>query len=139
MPRFFFHFMSQDDVSRDDIGTEFPSLEAAYLDGCQSALEMSIDKLRARDDPTNDSVEITDESGHLLMNIPFQEVLRPRQKFGIQTNRRASDGIIQACQRQMQRSHTLRSELRAEYEKTQSTFQSILTKLQTLKAKQWPA
>ncbi len=80
MPRFFFHFTSQNDVSRDEVGTVFPSLEAAYLDSCQSALEMSIDKLRAREDPINDSVEIADESGRRLMNIPFAEVLRPSQK-----------------------------------------------------------
>lgn len=139
MPRFFFHFTSQDDVSRDEVGTVFPSLEAAYLDGCQSVLEMSIDKLRARDDPTNDSVEITDEVGRVLLNIPFSEVLRPRQKLGIQANRRATDGVIQACERQILRSHALRSELRAEYEKTQSMFQSIRTKLEILKAGHWPA
>jgi hypothetical protein len=139
MPRFFFHFRSQDDVSRDEVGTVFPSLEAAYLDGCQSALEMSIDKLRARDDPTNDSVEITDESGRRLMNIPFSEVLRPRQKPGIQANRGATEGAIQACERQIRRTHTLRSELLAEYEKTQSTFRSIRTKLDVLKTVRWPA
>src|ERR1700757_2566168 len=111
MPRFFFHFTSQDAVSRDEVGTVFPSLEAAYLDVCQSALEMSIDKLRVRDDPANDSVEITDESGRLLMDIPFSEVLRPHQKAGVQANRRATDGIIQACERQLQRNNTLRSEL----------------------------
>lgn len=135
MPRFFFHFTSQDDVIRDEIGTVFPSLEAAYLDGCQSALEMSIDKLRIRDDPTNDSVEITDESGRVLLSIPFLEVLRPRQKVGLQVNRRATNGAIEACLHQMRRHHTLRSELQAEYEKTRSTFQSIRTKLEILTAR----
>src|ERR1700758_400689 len=110
MPRFFFHFTSQNDVSRDEVGTVFPSLEAAYLDSCQSALEMSIDKLRAREDPINDSVEIADESGRHLMNIPFSEVLRPSQKTGLRANRRATDDIIEACERQIVRSNTLRSE-----------------------------
>jgi hypothetical protein len=139
MPRFFFHFMSQDDVSVDEVGTVFPSLEAAYLDGCQSALEISIDKLRARDDPTNDSVEIADESGRVLMNIPFSEVLRPRQKASIQTHRHATDDALQTCERQMLRNRKLRSELLAEYEKTQSTFESIRAKLEILKAGHWPA
>ena len=138
MPRFFFHFTSQGDVSRDEVGTVFPSLEDAYLDGCQSALEMSIDKLRARDDPTNDSVEIADESGRLLMNIPFSEVLRPQQKAGIQANRGATDGVIQACERQMLRSITLRSELQAEFEKTRSALDSIHAKLAILKGGRWP-
>jgi hypothetical protein len=136
MPRFFFHFTSQGDVSRDEVGTVFPSLEAAYLDGCQSALEMSIDKLRVRDDPTNDSVDIADESGRLLMNIPFSEVLRPQQKPGM--NHRATDGIIQACERQVLRSNMLRSELQAEFEKAQSAFYSIHAKLAILKGGRWP-
>ena len=139
MPRFFFHFTSKDGVSRDEIGTVFPSLEAAYLDSCQSALEMSFEKLRARDDPSNDSVEITDECGRALMHVPFSVVLSPRQKVGIQANRRATDGVIQACQRQMQRSYALRSELEAEYEKAQSAVRSIRTKLEILKAGRWPA
>lgn len=138
MPRFFFHFTSQDGVSKDEVGTVFSSLEAAYLDCCQSALEISIDKLRARGDPTHDSIEITDESGRVLMNIPFLEVLRPRQKMDVRTNRRTTDGAIQACQRQMQRGHKLRSELRAEYEKTLSTFQAIRKKLEIIKAGHWP-
>jgi hypothetical protein len=136
MPRFFFHFTSQGDVSRDEVGTEFPSLEAAYLDSCQSALEMSIDKLRVRDDPTNDSVEIADESGRLLMTIPFSEVLRPQQKPGV--NHRATGAIIQACERQLLRSNMLRSELQAEFEKAQSAFHSIHAKLASLKGGRWP-
>lgn len=138
MPRFFFHFTSQGDVSRDEIGTVFSSLEAAYLDGCRSVLEMSIDKIRTRDDPTNDSVEITDESGRVLMNIPFLEIVRPRQKVAMEANRLATDHILQACQHQMQRSHMLRSELQAEYEKTHSTFQSIWMKLEIL-GRHWAA
>jgi hypothetical protein len=132
MPRFFFHFTSQNCVSRDDVGTVFPSLEAAYLDGCRSALEISIDKLRARDDPTDDEVEITDESGRMLLLIPFSEVLRPRQKMDIQASRQTMNRAIEDCRRQMTRSQALRSELRAEFEKIQSSFQSIRTKLTIL-------
>jgi hypothetical protein len=138
MPRFFFHFTSGDEVSRDEIGTVFPSLEAAYLDGCRSALEMSFDKLRLRDDPTNDSVEITDGSGRPLLNIPFSEVLRPQKQAGVQANRRATDSIIQACESQRLRSNTLRSELHAEFEKTQSAFHSIHATLASLKGGRWP-
>ena len=139
MPRYFFHFTSHDDVSRDDVGTIFPSLEAAYLDGFRSVLEMSIDRLRVRDDPTNDSVDIADEGGCVLMSIPFAEVLRPRQKMAIRANRRVADGVIQACHRQMERSHTLRSELWAEFEMAESMLQSIRMKLEFLKAGNWPA
>jgi hypothetical protein len=138
MPRFFFHFISPDEVGRDDVGTVFPSIEAAYLDAYDAVLGISFDKLRARDDPTKDVVEITDEGGRMLMYIPFSEVLGPRQKTGIQTHHPATHDALQACQRQMLRSHTLLSELRAEFMKTQSAFRAIQAKLASLKCGPWP-
>jgi|SRR4051812_27181041 hypothetical protein len=137
MPRFFFHFISQNQVTTDDVGLIFPSLEAAYLDSCDAALEISIERLRARDDPTNDGIEIADEDGRTLMHIPFTEVLRPGKKSNIQAKYTTSQAI-QACRRQMLRSDTLRSELQAEFEKTRSAFQSIQAKLAILKAGRWP-
>jgi hypothetical protein len=138
MPRFFFHFISQDQVITDDVGLVFPSLEAAYLDSCNAALEISMERLRARDDPIDDGIEIADEDGRTLMHIPFSEVLRPRQKIRHQANCHTTSRAIQACRRQMLRGDTLRSELRAEFEKTRSTFQSIQAKLAILKAGRWP-
>jgi hypothetical protein len=138
MPRFFFHFISQDHVSRDEVGVVFSSLEAAYLDTCRAALEISTEKLRARDDPTDDEIEIADEDGLMLMHVPFSEVLRPRQKANIRANRHTTNRAIEACERQMSRSHTLRSELRTEFEKALSIFKSIQAKLAILKAGHWP-
>src|SRR6266702_4364752 len=79
MPLFFFNHTSHDDVSVDESGTEFPSLEAAYLDTCKAILDISFEKLRERLDPNEDSFEIVSERGDLLVTIPFSEVLRPRQ------------------------------------------------------------
>jgi len=138
MPHFFFHFISQDQVTTDDVGLVFPSLEAAYLDSCNAALEISMERLRARDDPIDDGIEIADEDGRTLMHIPFSEVLRPRQKIRHRANCHTTSRAIQACRRQMLRSDKLRSELRAEFEKTRSTFQSIQAKLAILKAGRWP-
>lgn len=76
MPRFFFDFSSGGTVVADDVGTEFPSLEEAYLDACQSALEISFEKLRIRRDPNLDLVEILDARRQPLMQVPFSDVLR---------------------------------------------------------------
>jgi|SRR6185437_1166684 len=138
MPRFFFHFISQDRVTTDDVGLVFPSLEEAYLDSCNAALEISMERLRARDDPTNDGIEIADEDGRMLMHIPFSEVLRPGQKSNIQANYLTTNRAIQACRRQILRNDTLRSELRAEFEKSRCIFQSIQAKLAILKTGRWP-
>jgi hypothetical protein len=136
MPRFFFHFTDQD--GRDDIGTVFPSLEAAYLDAYKAVAEISFEKFRAHDDPTNDGVEISDEGGRILMHIPFSEILRPRRKVNIQANGHATNRATQACQRQMLRSHTLWSELQTEFAKSQYAFRSIQAKLAILETGQWP-
>ncbi|MET3973120.1 hypothetical protein ACVWXN_000484 [Bradyrhizobium sp. i1.4.4] len=132
MPRFFFHFTSHDEVGRDEIGTVFPSLEAAYLDAYEAVLGISFEMFRAHDDPTNDEVEIADESGRTLMHIPFSEILRPRQKVSVRASRHATDRAIQACQRQTLRSRMLWSELQTEFAKTQDTFRSIQSKLAIL-------
>ena len=132
MPRFFFHFTSQDQLGRDDIGAVFPYLEAAYLDAYKAVAEISFEKLRAHDDPTNDGVEIADAGGRTLMHIPFSEILRPHQKGRLPASRHATERAIQACQRQTLRSRTLWSELQTEFAKTQDTFRSIQSKLAIL-------
>jgi uncharacterized protein DUF6894 len=132
MPRFFFHFTSQNQIGRDDIGTEFPSLEDAYLDACRAVAEISFEKLRAHDDPTNDEIEIADEAGRTLMNIPFSEILMPHEKTNARTSRHATDRAIQACQRQTLRGRTLWSELQTEFAKAQDAFRSIQSKLAIL-------
>ncbi len=138
MPRFFFHFTSQDQVGRDDVGTVFPSLEAAYLDAYEAVLEISFAKLRAHDDPTDDGIEIADEDGRMLMHISFSETLRPRQKVNIRTDRHATSRAVQACHREMLRSRTLWSELQTEFAITQDTLRSIQAKLAILKTGRRP-
>ena len=52
MPRFFFHLEGANGVEADEIGVEFESLEAAYLDAYHAVLDISHDMLRERKDPT---------------------------------------------------------------------------------------
>jgi hypothetical protein len=137
MPRFFFHFTSPDQAGRDDVGIVFPSLEAAYLDAYKAVAEISFEKFRAHDDPTNDGVEIADEDGRTLMHIPFSEILRPHQQVSARASRHATDCAVQACQRQTLRSRTLWAELQTEFAKTQDTFRSIQSKLANLNTGRW--
>jgi len=124
MPRFFFNHSSHGDVCVDDIGTEFPSLEAAYLDTCEAALLIAFEKLRARQDPAEDAFEIIDRHGHALMRVPFSEVLRPVPPRRTPIVRPRSH-IMAACQEQLARSRILKAELRAELNKTQLAFEAI--------------
>ena len=132
MPRFFFDFSSGGTVVADDVGTEFPSLEEAYLDACRSALEMSFEKLRIRNDPNLDSVEILDAQGQSLMQVPFSDVLRPKPLRSPGRQDQCTD-IISSYQEQLVRRKRLRAEIDEELRKMQTTFGAIRANLDRLK------
>jgi hypothetical protein len=130
MARFFFNHCSAGNVSVDEIGTEYSSIEAAYLDTYEAMLEIAFEKLRTRHDPAQDAFEIMDDQGHLLMHVPFSEVLRPRRATKAPT---ASRQIIATCDRQMKRTQTLKAELREEFNKTESSLQLVRANLARLR------
>jgi hypothetical protein len=75
MIHFFFHFRQGSQLSRDEEGSGFASLEDAYLDVHQAIQEMWEELLASRCDPRSCAFEICDGDGRLLMNVPFTEVL----------------------------------------------------------------
>jgi hypothetical protein len=135
MPRFFFNHTSHDVVSVDDTGTEFPSLEVAYLDTCDAILDMAFEKLRTRQDPTQDTFEIIGEHGDRLLCIPFSEVLRPRQ---VDAPKTGSNSTLAASTRLVARNKILKSELKAECARTASACRAIEVNLARLKALESP-
>jgi hypothetical protein len=121
MPRFFFHLVSTDGYSVDDIGGEFPSVEAAYMDAWQAALEMGCEMLRERRDPWHQQFEIVDEHGRFLMEVPFSEVMRPK---GLTGRPRIGSAELLQC---VSRSRELRAEIKVE-------LSAIKTVLETTRA-----
>lgn len=77
MPLYFFHLSGPEGCSRDDVGIEYPNVEAAYLGAHQAALDISLDLLRVRTDPNCHSFEIMDQDGEVLFELPFSEVMQP--------------------------------------------------------------
>ena len=132
MPRFFFDFSSGGTVVADDVGTEFHSLEEAYLDACQSALEISFEKLRIRSDPNLDSVEILDARRQPLMQVPFSDVLRPKPLRSPARQDQCPE-IVSSYQQQLTRGKRLKAEIREELRKMQTTFGAIRANLERLK------
>jgi uncharacterized protein DUF6894 len=136
MPRFFFDFTSGRTIEADDIGTEFPSLEEAYLDACRSALEMSFEKLRVRCDPNLDSVEILDAERHSLMQVPFSDVLRPKPprlpSAQDLCNQQSCKQLIESCNQQLVRGKRLKAEIGAELRKMRTTSSAIRASLERL-------
>ena len=132
MPRFFFNHTSHDTVNVDEIGTEFATLEAAYLDTCDAILDLAFEKLRARQDPMQDAFEIISEHGDRLVYVPFSEILRPHQADGPPTSRPSL--TLAASARLIARNKVLKSELRAEFAKTASACKAIEANLARIAA-----
>jgi hypothetical protein len=129
MPLFFFNHTSQGSTFVDDIGTEYSSLEAAYLDTCDAALAIAFEKLRARQDPTADAFEIADDKHNVLMQVPFSEVLRPAAAGNISTVRQQHTLVVKNCRRQAERSERLHGEIRAEFARARRMFDAIRANL----------
>ena len=76
MPLFFFDYRNGGgQLERDEDGIGFPSLEAAYQDALQAAKEMHADACCEGRNATVDCFEIRDESGRMLLVLPFSEAL----------------------------------------------------------------
>lgn len=129
MPHFFFNYTSEGTTCVDEVGTEFSSLEVAYLDTCKSALAIAFEKLRARQDPTTDSFEIIDEEKNVLMQVPFSEVLRPAAVTRGSTVMQKAVLALENCRRQAARSERLKDELRAEFARTRQMFDAVRANL----------
>ena len=75
MPRFFFDFCQAGDFTADSVGIELSDVEGAYLEAIKAAQEMFSELLKLRRDPRCCRFEVRGETGDVLLNIPFQEVL----------------------------------------------------------------
>jgi hypothetical protein len=132
MPLFFFDFTFDGVTDTDDLGVQYASLEAAYLDTCRAALDISFEKLQAHRNAHLDSVEILDGNRRFLMLVPFSEVLRPRT--AILPAQRDCEKLIQSCRQQIARAERLRAELVLEFKNIRSTTDVIRANLARSKA-----
>ena len=108
MPLFYFDLATPGGLERDDLGVVFPGVEAAYVDACRAALEMSVDMLRERQDPGHHCFEVRDERAVLVLEIPFTEVLQPRRRVA------APHRLHRQIEATVRRSRQLRAEVHAE-------------------------
>ena len=108
MSRFYFDLHTPSGPELDDIGSPFETLEAAYLDACQAALEISIELLRKREDPSRYRFEIRADDKRLILDLPFSEVLQPRPRPVL-----APLGFSQTVQGSLRRARELQAEVNA--------------------------
>jgi hypothetical protein len=126
MPRYYFHLSEPGAYSPDDLGVEFAGIEAAYLAAYQAALDMSIEMLRERVDPARHSFEIADQTGQVLFELPFSEVMRPAGKL-------PRPGSIQASiHQQHERTQHVASDLKAALTRSRSLLENTRSLLARL-------
>ncbi|MBM6582204.1 hypothetical protein ILT44_18535 [Microvirga sp. BT689] len=75
MPRFFFHVRSAcKDLSRDELGLDYPDVETAYLEVFRGAQGMMCEFAARSLNPQDYAVEIENDSGEVVFELPFSEV-----------------------------------------------------------------
>ena len=75
MPRFCIHFRVSDQIAKDDVGIELPSLEEARETALLSAREIVADDVKTNSKNPLQAVIIEGESGQDLLTIFVKDVL----------------------------------------------------------------
>ena len=114
MAQYFFNLHCPKGSSNDELGTELPDAEAAYLEACDTALEMSFEMLRERQDPSRHAFEVTDAEGRVIFEIPFAEVTRPAART------LPFAEVHSSIKRHQKRATTTIAELKRNFRRTQS-------------------
>ena len=91
MPRYFFHVREGSDLNRDGEGQEFADVEAARREAINSVREILGEKLLHGGVLNQRSIEIADQTGHVVDVITAREVLLKGGQF-----RSYSDDILQS-------------------------------------------
>lgn len=79
MPVYKIHLRHRSSIQPDDLGIEYPNLEAAYLDVCHIIPDTARDILIDGRDPMAAAYLICDAAGRQLLEVPFEDVLSPRE------------------------------------------------------------
>jgi hypothetical protein len=85
MPHFYFHLRNGAQLEEDKEGHELESLFAARREAILGARDVMAERVRAGREPDGSQFEITDESGKIILIVPFEEAYsrdRPARGYG---------------------------------------------------------
>lgn len=100
MISFHFHLRTDMGVERDEIGIDCRDVHAAYLEACRSIPSIAAQFLAAGRDPIRFRFEIALETGQTVLEVPFDELLRPKAKvISNRTAPRSRRAIVAAARR----------------------------------------
>jgi hypothetical protein len=92
MPRYFFHVREGSSFHRDEEGQELPDAEAARQEAVNTSREMLGEKLLHGGPLNHRTIEIADETGHVVDEINSRDVLFHKGVF-----RSYSDDVTQSA------------------------------------------
>ena len=77
MPRYFFHVRAGGDLTSDPQGSNLPDIEAARKEAVMRACRIWSERPPENTD-NNDTFEIANESGEVVLKVPFSEAYAER-------------------------------------------------------------
>lgn len=102
MARFFFHLVTPDSIERDEVGSEHRDANQAYLEGFETAQQMTVDLIRQHRNPARHRFEICDEQDRVVFHLPFTEIVGhaagPHEMLG---NAARNHGLISDVNKQI--------------------------------------
>jgi len=75
MPRYFFHVREGSELSRDTEGQDLPDVEAARREAISTSREILSEKLLHGGSLNHRTIEIADETGHVVDVVDVRDVL----------------------------------------------------------------
>ena len=77
MPRYYFHVRSGNDLTRDPDGSDLPDIDAARKHAVRVACRVWSER-PPESTNSNETFEITDEAGQVVLKVPFSEAFAER-------------------------------------------------------------
>jgi len=76
MPRFYFHIVDGEDVTRDEEGLDLPDREAARLAALDGARDIMAAEIHQGAIDLRMRIEVEDEEGQALLSVPFADAVQ---------------------------------------------------------------
>lgn len=86
MPRYYFHVREGSEISRDREGQDLPDVEAARREAVNSSREILGERLLHGGSLNHRTIEIADETGHVVDVVNSNDVLFQGGKFRTYTD-----------------------------------------------------
>ncbi len=77
MPRYYFHVRAGDDLAQDTQGVDLPDIDAARKEAVKRACRIWSER-PPESSGNNETFEIADETGHVVLKVPFSEAFAER-------------------------------------------------------------